>query len=79
MTPKAQTTKEKKNHWISSELKSLDFLSGPVVKKSACQCKGYGFNPWYWRILYVTGQLSLCTATAEPASGVSVPQQENSQ
>ena len=46
MTPKAQTTKEKKkSHWISSELKSLDFLSGPLVKNLPANAGDVGLIP----------------------------------
>ena len=35
--------------------------------ESACQCTGQGFDPWSGKIPHPAGQLSLCTATTEPA------------
>ena len=32
-----------------------------MVKKSACQCKRHGFDPWSWRVLHAVEQLSPCT------------------
>ena len=37
------------------------FPGGLVVKKSACQCRRHGFDPWSGRILHVVEQLSPCT------------------
>ena len=37
------------------------FAGGLVVKKSACQCRRHGFDPWSGRILHVVEQLSPCT------------------
>ena len=40
-----------------------------IGKKSACQCRRHGFNPWFRRIPCATKQLSLCAITTlEPVS-----------
>ena len=50
---------------------SGDFPGGTVVKnrpaKSACQCRGHGFNPWSGKIPHTAEQLSPCATTTEPA------------
>ena len=49
------------------EKKSLEegFPGDSVVKKSVCQCKGHGFDPWAGKTPHATEQLSLCTKTIE--------------
>ena len=37
-------------------------------KKSACQCRIHGFNPWFRKIPHTLEQLSSCTATIEPCA-----------
>ena len=37
----------------------------PSGKRSTCQCRGHGFDPWSGKILRATGQLSLCATTTE--------------
>ena len=39
------------------------WLSG---KESACQCKGYEFDPWSGKIPHATEQLSQYATTTEP-------------
>ena len=34
-------------------------------KKSACQCRGHGFDPWSGKIPHVVEQLSPCATTTE--------------
>ena len=41
------------------------FPGDSVVKKSVCQCKGHGFDPWAGKTPRATEQLSLCTKTIE--------------
>ena len=45
--------------------KYWEFPSDPLVKKTACQCKG--FDPWSGNIPHASGQISPCSATAEQA------------
>ena len=34
---------------------------------SACQCRGYGFDPWPRKIPHATEQLTLCATITKPA------------
>ena len=34
-------------------------------EESTCQCRGYGFYPWYGKIPYAARQLSPCTGVCE--------------
>ena len=34
--------------------------------KSACQCRGHGFEPWSRKIPHAVEQLSPCATTTEP-------------
>ena len=34
--------------------------------ESACQCRGYGLEPWSGKIPYAAEQLSPCATTTEP-------------
>ena len=44
-----------------------DFPGGAVVKESACQYRGHGFDPWSGKIPHAVEQLSLCATATEPA------------
>ena len=37
-----------------------------TVEEFACQCRGYGFNPWSGKIPHAMEQLSPCATTTEP-------------
>ena len=54
---------------ISSSIKNgqKDFPGGTVDKKSACQCRGHGFDPWSGKIPHAAEQPSPRTTTPEPA------------
>ena len=48
--------------------KTEHFGASLVVQllRIACQCKGYGFEPWAGKIPHATEQLSPCATTTEP-------------
>ena len=50
------------------------WLSG---KKSACQCKRYGFDPWSRKIPHAVEQVSPCATTTELCSRARALRQEN--
>ena len=50
------------------------WLSG---KKSACQCRRHGFDPWSRKIPHAAGQLGPCATTTETHTPKAcAPQQE---
>ena len=40
-------------------------------RRSACQCRGHGFDPWSEKIPHAMGQLTPCATTTEPRRLVS--------
>ena len=65
-SPKLKATKMFNSKWMDKEivLGLPWWLSG---WKSACQCRGHGFEPRSGRIPHATGQLRPWATTAEPA------------
>ena len=63
---------------IHFKIPMVDFPGGPVVKnppaglpwqlggkKSICQCRRHGFDPWFGKTPHAVGTLSNCTSTTE--------------
>ena len=46
---------------------NVGFPGGAVVEKSACQCRGHGFEPWSGKIPHAAEQLGPWATAAEPA------------
>ena len=42
------------------------FPGGSVIKKSACQCRRHGFDPWSGKIPHALEQLTPCASAVEP-------------
>ena len=51
--------------FLAKKNKVEKFPGGPVVKKSARQFRGHGFDAWCKKIPHDSGQLRWCTATTE--------------
>ena len=51
---------------FKGEKKREDFSGGPVVKESACHCRGHWFDPSLGKIPHALRQINPCATITEP-------------